>query len=241
VVAGLLTALGAAITVAVEMLEAMAIVLAVGATRRWRDALIGAVAAGVACLALGVLLGPVLLERVPLDALRLTIGVLLLLLGLEWLRKGVLRLGGRRSRSSALAEHDEAREDAEAVPLPPPGRTDWAGLVLAFKGVFIEGVEVVLIVSALAARPSGPAPALLGAAAALVAVVAAAAWLRRPLARIPETELKYGVGIGLTAFGIFFAAEGLGARWPGGDLALLYVALALVAVSRAQIARLAPA
>ena len=230
--AGLLTALGAAVAVAVEMLEAMAIVLAIGATRRWRDALIGAGAAAVACLALGVLLGPVLLERVPLDALRLTIGVLLLLLGLEWLRKGVLRLGGRRARSSAVGE------DAEALPLPPPGRTDWPGLVLSFKGVFIEGVEVVLIVSALAARPAGPTPALLGAAFALVVVVAAAAWLRRPLARIPETELKYGVGIGLSTFGVFFAAEGLGADWPGGDLALLYVVAVLVLVSRVQIARL---
>ena len=233
--AGFLTALGAAVAVAVEMLEAMAIVLAVGATRRWRDALIGAGAAALACLLLGVLLGPVLLERVPLDALRLTIGILLLLLGLEWLRKGVLRLGGRRARSSAVAEYDEAREDAEAVPLPPPGRTDWPGLILAFKGVFIEGVEVVLIVSALAARPSGPTPALLGAAFALVVVLVAAAWLRRPLARIPETELKYGVGIGLTAFGVFFAAEGLGADWPGGDLALLYVAAALLLVSRVQV------
>ncbi|HEX8104001.1 MAG TPA: hypothetical protein VF533_15390 [Solirubrobacteraceae bacterium] len=235
----MLTALGAAIAVAVEMLEALAIVLAIGATRRWRDALLGAAAAAVACAALAVVLGPVLLEGIPLDGLRVVIGVLLLLLGLEWLRKGTLRLAGRRARSSSAAEYEEAREDAEAIALPPPGRPDWAGRALAFKGVLIEGVEVVLIVSALAARPTGAAPALAGAGVALIAVCAAGAWLRRPLARIPETELKYGVGVVLTAFGVFFAAEGLGAQWPGGDLALLYIAGALVAVSRVQIGRLA--
>lgn len=237
--ATVLTALGAAVAVAVELLEAMAIVLAVGASRRWRDALQGAAAAVLACLALGALLGPVLLERVPLDALRVVIGVGLLLFGLEWLRKGTLRLAGRRSRSSSVAEYAEAREEAEGLAMAPEGRPDWAGRALAFKGVLIEGVEVVLIVSALAARPSGPGPALAGAGVAIVLVTVAGAWLRRPLARVPETELKYGVGVVLSAFGVFFAAEGLGARWPGGDLALLYVAAVLVLVSRLQIGRLA--
>jgi uncharacterized membrane protein len=176
---------------------------------------------------------------VPIDALRIVIGLLLLLFGLEWLRKGTLRLAGRRSRSSSVKEFLEAREASEAAPLPPEGRPDWAGRAIAFKGVLIEGVEVVLIVAALAARPSGAAPALAGAAVALVAVALAAAWLRRPLARVPETELKYGVGIVLSSFGVFFAAEGLGARWPGGDLALLYIGGALLTATQAQIARLA--
>jgi len=229
-----LVALGAGIAVSVELLEAMAIVLAVGVSRRWSDALVGAAAAVVVCAVLAVVVGPVLLESVPLDALRVTIGVLLLLFGLEWLRKGTLRLAGRRARSSALAEFVEAQEALEEAPLPPAGQADWAGRLVAFKGVLLEGIEVVLIVSALAARPSGPAPALIGSAIAVVVVLSAGAWLREPLTRIPETELKWGVGVLLSAFGIFFVAEGLGIAWPGGDLALLYVAAVLAAVSQGQ-------
>jgi Ca2+/H+ antiporter, TMEM165/GDT1 family len=229
-----LVALGAAVAVSVELLEALAIVLAVALTRRWSDALIGAAAAVTACAVLAALLGPVLLSSVSLDSLRVTIGLLLLLFGLEWLRKGTLRLAGRRSRSSSLAEFVEAQEQLSEAPLPPPGEADWAGRLVAFKGVLLEGIEVVVIVTALAERPSGPAPALLGATAATVAVLAAGAWLRKPLAQIPETELKWGVGVLLTSFGIFFAAEGLGVRWPAGDAAILYVVAALATVSHMQ-------
>jgi uncharacterized membrane protein len=239
-----LVVLGAAVAVSVELLEALAIVLAVAVSRRWSDALIGAAAAVVVCAVLAVVLGPVVLASVPLDALRVTIGVLLLLFGLEWLRKGTLRLAGRRSRSSSLAEYTETREELESAPLPPEGEPDWAGRFVAFKGVLLEGIEVVVIVSALAARPSGPAPALIGAAAATVAVLAAGAWLREPLSRVPETELKWGVGVLLSSFGVFFAAEGLGAHWPGGDAALLYLVLALGALSQVQshwLARAQPA
>ena len=229
-----LVALGAAVAVSVELLEALAIVLAVGVSRRWTDALIGAAAAVVGCGLLAALVGPLLLESVPLDALRVTIGVLLLLFGLEWLRKGTLRLAGRRARSSSLAEYVEAQEELADAPLPPVGQADWAGRLVAFKGVLLEGVEVVLIVSALAARPSGSTPALVGSAVAIVAVLAAGVWLRKPLARIPETELKWGVGVLLSAFGVFFAAEGLGVEWPGGDVALLYVAAFFATVSQVQ-------
>jgi uncharacterized membrane protein len=234
VVTFLLVAVGAAVAVSVELLEALAIVLAVGVTRRWSDAAIGAAWAVVACAVLAALVGPVLLASVPLDTLRLVVGVLLLLFGLEWLRKGTLRLAGRRARSSSLAEYVETQEALHDAPLPPPGQPDWAGRLVAFKGVLLEGVEVVLIVSALAARPGGAAPALTGAAVATVAVLATGAWLRKPLSRLPETELKWGVGVLLSAFGVFFAAEGLGVSWPGSDAAILYVAAALAAISQLQ-------
>src|SRR3954471_9283060 len=152
-----LVALGAAVAVSVELLEALAIVFAVGATRRWSDALVGAAGAVVVCAAVAIVLGPVVLAKVSLDALRLTIGLLLLLFGLEWLRKGTLRLAGRRSRSSSLKEFLETQEELSEAPMPPPGEADWAGRLVAFKGVLLEGLEVVVIVTALASRPSGPA------------------------------------------------------------------------------------
>ncbi|MDX6684144.1 MAG: hypothetical protein QOF86_272 [Baekduia sp.] len=234
-----LVALGAAVAVSVELLEAVAIVLAVAVSRRWRDALIGAAGAVLACAALAAVLGPVVLATVPLDTLRLLIGALLLLFGLEWLRKGTLRLAGRRSRASSMAEYEETREELEDAPLPPEGRPDWAGRIVAFKGVLLEGVEVVVIVTALAERPSGPAPALVGAAVAAVAVLAAGAWLRKPLSRIPETELKWGVGVLLSAFGVFFLAEGLHVAWPGSDAAVLYLVATFAVVSQVQSHRLA--
>src|SRR3954451_15658501 len=229
-----LVALGATVAVGVELLEALAIVLAVGVSRRWPDALAGAAAAVVVCAAVAVLVGPLLLDAVPLDALRLTIGALLLLFGLEWLRKGTLRLAGRRSRSSSLAEFVETQEELSEAPLAPPGEADWAGRFVAFKGVLLEGVEIVVIVTALAARPSGPTPALVGAIAATVVVLALGAWLRKPLARVPETELKWGVGVMLSSFGVFFVAEGLGVEWPGGDAAILYLIATLATVSQLQ-------
>jgi uncharacterized membrane protein len=235
-----LTVLTAAAAVGLELLEAMAIVVAVAVARRLRDALWGATAGVAACALLAAAVGPVL-ASLPLDALRITIGTLLLLFGLEWLRKGTLRLAGRRARSSSAKEYDETREELEDVPLPPAGQADWAARLVAFKGVLLEGVEVVVIVAALAARPSGAAPAIAGAAIAAVAVCAAGAWLHRPLARLPETELKYGVGVLLTTFGIFFAAEGMGVEWPGGDAALLYVAAALLVATQAEVRALRPA
>lgn len=234
-----LTALGSGLAVSVELLEAMAIVLAVGVSRRWRDAVLGAGAGAAVCAAAAVLLGPVILHSVPVDALRLTIGSLLLLFGLEWLRKAVLRLAGAKSRSSVLAEYVETREELEGAPLPPLGVADWAGRAVAFKGVVLEGVEVVLIVSTLAARPSGPAPALAGAAAALLLVVVLAAWLRGPLMRLPETEMKWGVGVLLSAFGVFFCGEGLHLDWPGGELAVLWLGALLTAASAAMARRVA--
>jgi uncharacterized membrane protein len=234
-----LTALGAALACGLEMLEALAIVLAVGTTRSWRDALIGA-AGAVALLAVAVVVvGPVVLGSLPLDVLKVVIGTALLLFGLEWLRKGVLRLAGRRAPSSSLREFLEEREAMEAVAPAEPGRADWAARIVAGKGVLLEGLEVVLIVAALGAGPDGLAPALAGGAVAVLLVVAIGAVVHRPLARLPESHLKYAVGAVLSSFGVFFLGEGLGVHWPGGDVALLYVLGALVAVSQAQVAALA--
>jgi uncharacterized membrane protein len=238
-VAFVLTLLGAALACALELLEALAIVLAVALTRRTRDALIGAAAAVVVCAALGAVLGPVLVGRVALAPLRLVVGVALLLFGLEWLRKGVLRLAGRRARSSSFREFVEEQEALEELALPPAGQPDWAGRVVAFKGVLLEGVEVILIVTALAARPGGATPALLGAGVAALATVGLGVVLHRPLQRLPETELKYVVGIVLTSFGTFFTAEGLDVHWPLGDAALLVLAAIWVAVSQLMALRLA--
>lgn len=234
-----LTLAGAGLACALELLEALAIVLAVGTTRRWRDALLGAGAALALLALITVLVGPLLLARLPLEVLQVVIGTALLLFGLEWLRKGVLRLAGRRSPSSSLREYVEEREAMEALPAPAPGRPDWPARVVTFKGVLLEGVEVVLIVAALAAGPEGLAPALLGAGLATVAVLGVGLIVHRPLARLPESHLKYAVGIALTAFGTFFVAEGVGVQWPLEDAALLYVAAALVLVSQLGVAVLA--
>lgn len=221
--ANVLVAAGSGLAVLVELLEALAILLAVGTSRSWRDAWLGAIAATVACAAVAVVLGPVLLERLGLTTLRLIIGAALLWFGVNWLRKNVLRLAGRKARSSSAAEFDEVREELSGRPT-----TDWVSFAVSFKGIFLEGLEIVLIVSVLAERPSGPGPAVAGAVAAAVLVITLGAALRRPLARLPETELKFTVGVLLTTFGIFFVGEGLNIEWPAGDLALLYLLAAVL-------------
>jgi uncharacterized membrane protein len=183
------------------------------------------------------LLGPAL-TALNVQTLQLVIGTLLLLYGLEWLRKNTLRLAGRRARASSVAEYDETVEELADDPLPPEGKPDWAGRTVAFKGVLLDGVEIVVIVAALASRPAGALPAVIGALAAGIAVLAAGVWVRRPLERIPETELKWGVGVMLSSFGVFFVGEGLGVSWPGGDAALLAIVLTFAAVSEFEARRL---
>ena len=230
-----LTLCGAAVAVGLELLEALAIVLAVGSTRSWRDALIGAAGAVAGLAVVVVVVGPLVLARLPLGPLKVVIGVALLLFGLEWLRKGVLRLAGARAPSNSLQEYLEEREAMEALPPPAPGQADWPARIVAGKGVLLEGLEVVLIVAALGAGPQGLAPAVAGAAVAVVFVVGLGFVLHRPLARLPESHLKYAVGVVLSSFGVFFLGEGLGVHWPGSDVALLYVAAALVLFSQLQV------
>jgi uncharacterized membrane protein len=219
----------AAVAVGIEMLEALAIVLAVGVARSYRDALLGAASAVVAVVALCLALGPALLGGANLHVLRVLIGTLLLLFGLEWLRKGVLRMAGRRRRSSSYAEFVEERD--ELATEPAVAGPDWAARLVAFKGVFLEGLEVGLIVLALGGTPGRLTPALLGTAVALALVTGIGLVLHEPLRRLPETQLKLGVGVALTSFGTFFTAEGLRVEWPLGDVALLYLAAGFASVA----------
>jgi len=215
---------------AVEMVEALTIVLAVGVTRGWRSAIAG-VGAAVAALALIIAaLGPAL-SRIPIDALRLVVGTLLLIFGLQWLRKAILRAGGVK------ALHDEdAIYAAEVARLRAAGaRTahDWYAFTVAFKGVFLEGLEVAFIVVTFGGSHGETGLAALGAAVALVAVLVAGVVVHAPLSRVPENTLKFGVGVMLTAFGTFWAAEGAGVEWPGGDIALVVLIGFVVAVATA--------
>ncbi len=217
---------------AVEAVEAVTIVLAMGLTRGWRSALRG-VAAGLAVLVVVVAaLGPAL-TALPLSTLRLVVGALLLVFGLQWLRKAILRAAGRK------ALHDEeaifAAEEAFASELPAarPGRTDAYGFTIAFKGVLLEGLEVAFIVLTFGSNAGRIGLAAATAAVAVAVVVGVALLARAPLARVPENTMKFAVGVLLTTFGIFWGAEGAGIDWPGGELALLGVLLLMSATGLA--------
>ena len=211
------------LTSLVEVVEAFTIVLAVATLRGWRPAAVGT-AAGLAVLAgIVVLLGP-LLDRVPIASLQLAIGILLLLFGMGWLRKASLRAAG------VIPLHDEdATFAAEADQLSEQARQQqrnlgWAAGITALKAVVLEGLEVVFIVIAVGAGRGLLVPASLGALAACALVLAIGAVVHRPLSRVPENILKFGVGVMLSAFGVFWTGEGLGIAWPGQDLALLLFA-----------------
>lgn len=216
----------------VEFVEALTIVLAVGTVRGWRPALGGAAAAGLLLAVLVAALGPAL-RLVPLARLQLLVGLLLLLFGTRWLRKAVLRAAG------IIPLHDEAKAFAEEARALAGARRDRVidavAFLTAFKGVLIEGLEVVFIVIAVGAAGDLLVPAGLGAGLALALVVALGLALHRPLARMPENTLKFAVGVMVSAYGTFWLGEGLGLGWPGDDLALIgliagWLALALVLV-----------
>jgi uncharacterized membrane protein len=207
----------------VEMVEALTIVVAAGVTRGWRSALEGAAAAVVVLAVIVGAVGVPLIHYIPIDALRVVVGALLLVLGLSWLRKSILRASGLK------ALHDEdvifAATTAALEAAPSTGgaspRRDGVGFAVAFKGVFLEGTEVVLIVVSLGASQHrlGIAAASAGAAALLVGVVGAV--VAKQLSQVPENTIKTVVGIMLTSFGLFWVGEGAGVHWPGSDLAIL--------------------
>jgi Ca2+/H+ antiporter, TMEM165/GDT1 family len=214
----------------VECVEALTIVLAVGTTRGWRPALTGAASSAAFLAVLVAIFGPAL-GRVPLHTLQLVIGILLLLFGIRWLRKAILRAAG------VIAMHDEARIYQKETELmrdagAPPARAsfDIIAFLASFKAVTLEGLEVFFIVIAIGAGGSLLLASLGAAMAALVIILLGFA-LRRPLARVPENMLKFVVGIMLTAFGVFWIGEGLTLPWPGHDLALLGMIALLVLLS----------
>ena len=213
----------------VEAVEALTIVLAVATVRGWRPAGRGALAGLAVLVAIVVALGP-LLDRVPLHLLQFVIGVLLLLFGMRWLRKAILRAAGviplHDEGMTFATETAELREQARRN----EARLDWLATLTTFKAVLLEGLEVVFIVIALGAGRGMLVPASAGAVAACLAVAAVGLIVRRPLARVPENTLKFAVGIMLSAFGVFWTGEGLGVPWPGEDLAILgFAALFLIA------------
>jgi len=216
----------------VEAVEALTIVLAVASVRGWRPAALGA-AAGLGLLALIVAaLGP-LLDRIPIHGLQLVIGVLLLLFGMRWLRKAILRAAG------VIALHDETAAFAAGTAelREHRSRLEWLAGLASFKAVLLEGLEVVFIVIAVGAGRGLLLPASAGALAACLLVALAGFALRRPLARVPENTLKLAVGVMLSAFGVFWTGEGLGVAWPGADLAILgFAALFLLVAALAMIA-----
>jgi uncharacterized membrane protein len=225
---------------AVEAVEALTIVLAAGLTREWRSTFQGMAVALLALAAIVAVLGPTI-TLLPLTALRLVVGALLAVFGLQWLRKAILRATGHKSL------HDEAgaylREVAAAEAAAPSSRgrvRDWYAFTLSFKGVLLEGLEVVFIVITFGANQRNVGAAVIGAAAAVLVVTVTGILVRAPLARVPENAMKFAVGIMLTSFGIFWGAEGAGVEWPGHDAALLALVPLVALVSLGYTALLWP-
>jgi len=221
----------------VEFVEALTIVLAVGTVRGWRPALIGAGAGAILLVALVAVFGP-LLSEVPINWLQLVVGLLLLLFGMRWLRKAVLRSAG------IIALHDEVAifaKETESLQIrgAPMGRWDPIALITSFKAVVLEGLEVIFIVIAVGSAGNTLVPAAVGAGTALFLVVIVGVVVHRPLAQVPENTLKFTVGVLLSGFGIFWIGEGAGLPWPGEDLAIIgliagFMIAALLAVQIAQ-------
>jgi len=221
----------------VEAVEALTIVLAVGVSRGWHSVAQGVAAALVALSVIVAALGPAL-TLVPINSLRLVVGGLLLIFGLGWLRKAILRASGWKDLHDEDAIYASELAAARAAAL---GRRafvqDWYAFTLSFKGVLLEGLEVAFIVVTFGSNQGSIPLAVLGASVAVAVVAVAGFAIRGPLERVPENTLKFVVGVLLTSFGTFWGAEGAGAQWPGSDTALLVV-IAVVLVAALGLVRL---
>jgi len=206
---------------AVEAVEALTIVLAVGTTRSWSSAMSGVGAATVTLAAIVAVLGPAL-TALPIDLLRVLVGCLLLVFGLQWLRKAILRSAGLKAKHDELETFREETEAAKAAGARRPGFDGYA-FTISFKGVLLEGLEVAFIVLTFGANQHRIPLAAAAAGLAVLVVVAAGATARAPLAKVPENTMKFAVGVMLSSFGMFWGTEGAGASWPGGDAALLAI------------------
>jgi uncharacterized membrane protein len=226
--------LSAFLASAVEFVEALTIVLASGVARGWRSSLTGVAAATVTLAAIVAALGPAL-TVIPIDALRLVVGSLLLVFGLQWLRKAILRASGFKALHDEDAIFATELEEARTAERLERGGIDWYGFTLSFKGVLLEGLEVAFIVLTFGSTQGSIPLAAAGAAAALVLVAGVGIAVRAPLARVPENTMKFAVGIMLTTFGIFWATEGAGGHWPGSDGALPVVLVFVIASSAALV------
>jgi uncharacterized membrane protein len=223
----------------VEAVEALTIILAAGTARDWRSAITGSLTGLLVLVAVVAVLGPAI-SAIPLGPLRLAVGGLLLIFGLQWLRKAILRASGNKAlHDETLAYQAILTEARDAAMARRPLVADWYAFTLSFKGVVLEGLEVAFIALTFGANQGSITVAALAAIAAVLLVAVAGFAIRAPLSRVPENAMKFVVGVMLTAFGIFWGAEGAGARWPGDDIALLVLipaialyALALVALFR---------
>ena len=211
------------IACAVEAVEALTIVLAAGITREWRSTFQGMAAALVALAVITAALGPAV-SHLPLTPLRVVVGALLAVFGLQWLRKAVLRATGYKAlHDEASAYLREVTAAKEAAVESRRGVNDWYAFTLSFKGVLLEGLEVVFIVLTFGTNQKNVGAAVIGAAAAIVVITITGIAVRAPLTKVPENWMKFAVGVMLTSFGTFWGAEGAGVEWPGHDGALLVI------------------
>ena len=227
---GSLLVLTAFAATAVEMVEALTIVLAVGVSRGWRSTLQGAVLALAALILLIALFGSTLATEVPLGLLRIIVGFGLLVFGLQWLRKAIERAAGRRPHRDEAATFDRLLGSLSSSSASER-QLDIVAFVAAFKGVFLEGLEAAVIIVTLGATAGQLPVAYASGAVALISVALLGGIVHRPLTRIPENTLKLGVGLLLSSFGTFWFVEGLGVEWPGSELAILAITAAYLLVT----------